>query len=79
MTFISKNLNIDCISKYDISNDLGIQMLDILLNVENLMIFNIYNEKNQEENQEYTIERKLILLDIFQKAILCEDFNAHHS
>ena len=43
------------------------------------MIFNIYNEKNQKEDQEYTIERKLIFLNIFEKAIICEDFNAHHS
>ena len=43
------------------------------------MIFNIYNEKNQEEDQKYTIERKLIVLDIFEKAIICEDFNTHHS
>ena len=52
MTFISMNLNlnINCTSKYDISNDLNIQMLDILSNVENFMIFNIYNEKNQEED-----------------------------
>ena len=43
------------------------------------MIFNIYNEKNQEENQKYTIEQKLIFLDIFEKAIICENFNVHHS
>ena len=54
-------------------------MLDISSNVENFMIFNIYDEKNQEKNQKYTIERKLILLDIFEKAIIYEGFNAHHS
>ena len=43
------------------------------------MIFNIYNKKNQEEDQKYTIERKLIFLDIFEKAIICENFNAHYS
>ena len=79
MAFISKNSNINCTPRYDISNDLDIQVLDILSNVENFMIFNIYNEKNQEDDQEYTIERKSILLDIFEKAIICEDFNAHHS
>ena len=79
MTFISKNSNTSCTSKYDISNDSNIQILNISSNVENFMIFNIYNEKNQKEDQEYTIERKLIFLNIFEKAIICEDFNAHHS
>ena len=68
MTFISKNSNINCISKYDISNDSNIQILDILSNIENFMIFNIYNEKNQEEDQEYTIERKSIFFRHFRKS-----------
>ena len=42
------------------------------------MIFNVYNKKNQEEDQKHTIERELIFLDILEKAIICEDFNAHH-
>ena len=79
MTFISKNSNINCTSRYDISNDSNIQMLDLSSNVENFMIFNIYNEKNREENQKYTIERKLIVLDIFEKVIICENFNTHYS
>ena len=43
------------------------------------MVFNIYNEKNHEEDQKYTIERKLILVDILEKEFICEDCNAHHS
>ena len=54
-------------------------MLNISSNIENLMTFNIYNKKNQEEDQKYTIKRKLIFLDIFEKAIICKDFNAYHS
>ena len=79
MTFISKkaNLNLNCTPRYDISNDSDIQMLEITSNIEDFMIFNIYNEKSQDENQEYTIERKLTSIDIFEKAIICEDFNAH--
>ena len=79
MTFVSKSANLSCISRYDISNDSNIQVLDISSNIENFMIFNIYNEKCQDENQEYTIERKLTSIDISEKAIICEDFNAHHS
>ena len=54
-------------------------MLNISSNVEDFMIFNIYNEKSQDENQKYTVERTLTLIDILEKAIICEDFNAHHS
>ena len=50
MTFISKNSNMNYTSRYNISNDSNIQMLDILSSVKNFMIFNIYNEKNQEED-----------------------------
>ena len=42
------------------------------------MIFNIYNEKSQDENQKYTMERKLTTINISEKAIICEDFNAHY-
>ena len=50
MTFISKNANLNCISRYDISNDSDIQILRILSNIENFIIFNIYNEKSQDES-----------------------------
>ena len=53
-------------------------MLDILSNVENFIIFNVYDEKSQDENQDYTVERKLTSIDIPEKAIICGDFNAHH-
>ena len=43
------------------------------------MIFNIYNKKNQVEEQKYTTKRKLIILNIFKKTIICKDFNVHYS
>ena len=79
ITFVSKNANLSCISRYDISNDSNTHMLDILSNIENFRILNIYNEKSQNKNQEYTVERKLTTIDISEKAIICEDFNAHYS
>ena len=79
MTFVSKSANLNCTSRYDISNDSDIQVLDISSNTKDFLIFNIYNEKSQGENQKYTIERKLTWINILQKAIICEDFNAHHS
>ena len=79
MTFVSKNAKLNCTSRYDISNNSNIQMLNILSNVENFIIFNIYDEKSQDENQNYIVARKLTSIDISKKAIICEDFNAHHS
>ena len=79
MTFVSKNANLNCISRYNISNDLDILVLEISSNVKNFMIFNIYNEKSQDEDQKYIVERKLATIDISEKAIICEDFNAHYS
>ena len=78
MTFISKKANLNCTSRYDISNDSNIQMMKILSNIENFTIFNIYNEKSQHENREYTVKRKLTFIDISEKTIICENFNAHH-
>ena len=79
MTFVSKNTNLNCTSRYNISNNSDIQVLDISSNTKDFLILNIYNEKSQEKNQKYTIERKLTSIDILEKAIICGDFNAHHS
>ena len=70
MTFVSKNAKLNCTSRYDISNDSNIQVLDISSNVENFIIFIVYNEKSQDENQDYTVERKLTSIDIPAKAII---------
>ena len=78
ITFVSKNAKLNCTSKYDISNDSNIQVLNISSNVKNFMIFNIYNEKSQKKNQEYIVEQKLTSIDVSEKAIIFEDFNAHH-
>jgi len=48
-----------------------------------ILLFNIYNEKSQnaDDEQLYTIERELanIKLNSEQKVIIAEDFNAHHN
>ena len=79
ITFGSKNAKLNCTPRYHISNDSDIQVLDISSNVENFIIFNVYNEKSHDKNQNYTVEQKLTSIDISEKAIICEDFNAHHS
>jgi hypothetical protein len=46
-------------------------------------LFNIYNEKSQNADNEqlYIIERELanIKLNFEQKVVIAEDFNAHHN
>ena len=79
MTFVSKNAKLNCTSRYNISNDSNIQMLNISSNVEIFIIFIVYNEKSQDENQNYTVERKLTSIEIPEKVIIRDDFNAHHS
>ena len=79
MTFISTKVYLHCIPRYDISNDSNIQMLNISSNIINFTIFNVYNEKSQDENREYIVERKLTFIDISEKTIICEGFNKHHS
>ena len=79
MAFISKNPNLNCTSRYDISNGSNIQVLEISSSIENFIIFNIYNGKSQDEIQEYTIEQKSTSINIFEKAIIREELNAHHS
>jgi hypothetical protein len=48
-----------------------------------ILLFNIYNEKSQnaDDEQLYMIERELanIKLNFKQKAVIAEDFNVHHS
>ena len=50
---------------------------------KDILLFNIYNEKSQNANDEqlYTIERELtnIQLNSNQKVIIADDFNANHS
>jgi len=48
-----------------------------------ILLFNIYNEKSQNANDEqlYIIERELakVKLNSEQKVIIAENFNVHHS
>ena len=53
-------------------------MLNILSNVQNFIMFKIYNEKSQDEDPKYTVEQNLKTIDISEKAIICENFNAHY-
>ena len=61
MTFISKQSNFHITSRSDISNDTDVQILHITnVNIDNFLICNVYNEKNQKiDNNEYIINRTL--------------------
>ncbi len=69
----------------DIVNSEDMQAISIMNNKiqRKILLFNIYNEKSQNANDEqlYIIERELakVMLNSEQKVIIVEDFNAHYS
>ena len=83
MAFVTKRNTVDMTvtPRPDICQDSDIQVLDISTNdLPNLLIFNVYNEKQiGSEDHEHTVERKLSTVELSARAIICGDFNAHHS
>ena len=80
MTFVSKKSTLKITFKFDISNNSNFQILHITnINIDDCMIINIYNEKNQlSTSNEYIIERILTKIELSANSIICDDFNAHH-
>ncbi len=86
LIFVAKNAKkFTCTSRSDIINSENMQAISIANNKiqREILLFNIYNEKSQNANDEqsYTIERELakVMLNSEQKVIIIKDFNAHHS
>ena len=82
MTFVLKKSTLKITLRSDITNDSDIQVLHITnIDIENCMIYNIYNEKNQlsSTSNEYTVDRSLIKIELSSNSIICDDFNAHHA
>jgi hypothetical protein len=86
LIFVAKNAKkFTYTSRSDIVNSEDMQAILIANNKtqREILLFNIYNEKlqNADDEQLYMIERELanIKLNSEQKVIIAEDFNAHHS
>ena len=81
MIFVSKKSILKITFKFDILNDSDFQILHITnIDIDNCMIINIYNEKNQfSTSNEYIIERILTKIELSTNSIICDDFNAHHA
>ncbi len=86
LIFVAKNAKkFTCTSRSDIVNSKDMQAISIMNNKiqKRILLFNIYNEKSQNANNEqlYMIERELakVMLNSEQKVIIIKDFNAHHS
>ena len=82
MTFVLKKSTLKITFKLDITNNSNIQILHITnIDIENCMIYNIYNEKNQlsSTSNEYTVDRSLTKIELSSNSIICDDFNAHHA
>ena len=79
LSFVSKSFKLNITPRLDISSNTDIQVLHISNSIDDLLILNVYNERSQKSNSnEYTIERKLISIDLIENSIICGDFNAHH-
>ena len=81
MTFVSKKSTLKITFRSDISNDSNFQVLHITdIDIDDCMIINIYNEKNQlSTSNKYIIERVLTKIELSANSIICDDFNAHHA
>ena len=81
MIFVLKKSILKITFKFDISNDSNVQILHITnIDVDDCMIINIYNEKNQLLTlNEYTIKRALTKIKLSANSIICDDFDAHHA
>jgi len=86
LIFVAKNAKkFTCTSRSDIVNSEDMQAISIANNKiqKRILLFNIYNEKSQNADNEqlYMIKRELakVMLNSEQKVIIVEDFNAHHS
>ena len=81
MIFVSKKSTLKITFKSDISNNSDFQILHITdIDIDDCMIINIYNEKNQfSTSNKYTIERILKKIELSTNLIICDDFNAYHA
>ena len=82
MTFVLKKSALKITFRSDITNNSNIQILHITdIDIENCMIYNIYDKKNQlsSTSNEYTVDRSLIKIELSSNSIICDDFNAHHA
>ena len=79
--FVLKKSTLKITFKSDISNNLHVQILHIInIDIDDCMIINIYNEKNQfSTSNKYTIERLLTKTELSTNLILCDDFNVYHA
>jgi flagellar hook-basal body complex protein FliE len=80
VTFVFKKFIFFVTSRSNLCSNTDIQIFNISkTNIENFIVLNVYNEKNQKSSsEEYTIERKLTTIDLTKNSIICEDFNVHY-
>ena len=81
--FVTKcNPKLQCTPRTDLIDDSDMQIIEITIDeVRKVPIFNIYNEKSQNDRETYKIDRLLIKYQptSTNQFIVCGDFNAHHN
>ena len=84
MIFAKKSSRFQFCQRSDICSDTDILIIDINdsqnTKAEVIQLINIYNEKSLAENSnEWTIKRSLKKIIPYTNAIICGNFNSHHS
>jgi len=84
MIFAKKSSRFQFCQRSDICSNTDILIIDINdsqnTKAEVIQLINIYNEKSLAENSnEWTVKRSLKKIIPYTNAIICGDFNSHHS
>jgi hypothetical protein len=80
--FISRSTpHLSCTPCTDIVDDPDVLALDVsFTGLPTTFILCVYNERSQDsDNRQWTVERTLVGISLPARAIVCGDFNAHHS
>ena len=88
LTYIRKRPQLQFSPRYDLCKDPDMQIIELIIETEPIFIINIYNEKQRLENgraqsassplASYTVNRRLIQLQVKKPTVLAGDFNLHH-
>jgi len=78
LIYVARTCTAQVSLREDISDDPDVLAVDIKDQGTSFLLLNIYNEKDQGESSQHTVERRLTRVHLDQPAIVCGDFNAHH-
>ena len=92
LMYIRKSSGLQFSPRYDMCNDLDMQIVEVNIQLEPFLIINIYNERQRLHTDPttdstastaprvtlYTVDRLLLSLKLGTPAVIAGDFNLHH-